>query len=243
MSKINFFTLLQEQKNNKCRNNLYYISQLEFAYNSSKIAGILLSDTDVRLMYDENIIVSDGKAYNLKDVFEVYNHFQAFDYILDNINMSLSQDFIKNLYKILKRNTQEEINFSNTFGDFRKQNLEYVNFDITSPKNIEKEMYELIYKYERNENRTLEDILEFHYKFECIHPFADANGRIGRLIMFKECLRNNIDPFIIIDASKLDYYRGLKAYKENTQYFINYAQKLQKIYEDVAVKFDNQYEF
>lgn len=242
MSKINFFTLLQEQKNNKCKNNLYYISQLEFAYNSSKIAGILLSDSDIRLMYDENIIISNGKAYNLNDVFEVYNHFQAFDYILDNINMSLSQDFIKNLYKILKRNTQEEINFSNTFGDFRRQNLEYVNFDITSPKNIEKEMYELIYKYERNDNRTLEDILEFHYKFECIHPFADANGRIGRLIMFKECLRNNIDPFIIIDASKLDYYRGLKAYKENNKYLVNYAQKLQKIYEDVASKFDNQYE-
>ena len=157
--------------------------------------------------------------------------------------MSLSQDFIKNLYKILKRNTQEEINFSNTFGDFRKQNLEYVNFDITSPKNIEKEMYEMIYKYERTENRTLEDILEFHYKFECIHPFADANGRIGRLIMFKECLRNNIDPFIIIDSSKLDYYRGLKAYKENNKYLVNYVQKLQKIYEDVASKFDNQYEF
>ena len=244
MGEINFFTLLQEQKSNKCRNNFYYISQLEFAYNSSKLAGISLSDTDVRTIYDENAIISESnKLYNLNDIFEVYNHFILFDYILDNINMPLSQDFIKKLYKILKKNTQEEINYPNTFGEFRKQKLEYVNYDISSPKNIEKDINNLIENYESNENRNLNDIIDLHYKFETIHPFADANGRIGRILMFKEALRNDVTPFIVLDDSKLDYYRGLKAYKEDKRIITAYICKLQHIYEDVAKKFTSNYDF
>lgn len=244
MGEINFFNLLQEQKSNKCKNNFYYISQLEFAYNSSRIAGISLSDTDVRMIYDENAIISESnKMYNLNDIFEIYNHFNLFDYIIDNINMPLSQDFIKKLYKILKKNTQEEINYPNTFGEFRKQKLEYVNYDISSPKNIEKDINNLIENYESNENRNLNDIIDLHYKFETIHPFADANGRIGRILMFKEALRNDVTPFIVLDDSKLDYYRGLKAYKEDKRIITAYICKLQHIYEDVAKKFTSNYDF
>lgn len=243
MEQIDYFTLLQEQKNNKCKNNLYYITQLEFAYNSNKIAGILLSDSDIKLMYDENTIMGNGKAYNLNSIFEVYNHFNLFDYILDNINIPLSEDFIKNIYKLLKKNTQEEINFPNTFGDYRKQNLEYINYDISSPKNIQSELCNLINNYENTESKSLNDIINFHYDFECIHPFSDANGRIGRLIIFKECLRNNITPFIVLDESKLDYYRGLKAYKEDNKILTSYCCKLQHIYENVASKFNNSYDF
>lgn len=242
MGQINFFTLFQEQKNNKCRNNLYYISQLEFAYNSSKMAGMALSDSDVRLMYDENILISDGKAFNLNDVFEVYNHFQIFDYVLDNVNTPLSEDFIREIYKRLKKNTKEELDFPNTFGEYRKQNLEHVNYDISSPKNIQSDMYKLISEYESQNEKMLEDIIEFHFNFESIHPYNDANGRIGRMIMFKECIRNNIVPFIVLDESKLDYYRGLKAYKEDKSIMKNYFCKLQQIYENVAKKFDNVYE-
>jgi len=243
MAQINFFNLLQEQKTNKYRNTLYYISQLEFAYNSSKIAGSSLTDTDIRLIYDENTIMCEGRAYNLNDVFEVYNHFNLFDYILDNVNTPISEEFIKNMYKILKKNTREDIQFANTYGEYRKQNLEHVNYEISSSRNIQKDLSELINKYEYSENKMLADIIDFHYKFECIHPFADGNGRIGRILMFKECLRNNITPFIILDDSKLDYYRGLKAFKEDKRIIENYFNKLQQIYENVAEKFNNSYDF
>jgi len=243
MEQINFFNILQEQKNNKCKNNFYYISQLEFAYNSSKLAGISLSDSDVRIIYDENSIIGDTKPFNLNDIFEVYNHFILFDYILDNINTPLSEEFIKTLYKILKKNTQDEVNFPNSFGNYRKQTSEHINYNISSPKNIEKDLSELIYNYNNLDTVNLSDIADFHYKFECIHPFNDANGRIGRIIIFKECLKNNITPFIVLDDSKLDYYRGLKAYTEDKRIIVAYFCKLQRIYEKVASKFNNSYDF
>lgn len=243
MEKINYFTMLEEQKNNKCKNNLYYISQLEFAYNSSRISGIWLTDSDIKMIYDENAILSDGKIYNLNDIFEIYNHFALFDYIIEHVNEPLSHTFIKDMYKILKKNTQEELQFSNTFGEFRKQKLEYVNFDISLPKNIQSDFLNLINNYENLDSRNLNDIMDFHYKFECIHPFADANGRIGRMIIFKECLRNNITPFIVLDEAKIDYYRGLKAYKDDPRILISFSCKLQHIYENVAMKFHNSYDF
>ena len=243
MEQINYFSILQEQKSSKCKNNLYYISQLEFAYNSSKISGIWLTDSDIKMMYDENSILPTGKMYNLNDIFEVYNHFTLFDYIIDHVNEPLSYTFIKNMYKILKKNTQEELQFPSTFGEFRKQKLEYVNFDISLPKNIQNDLSNLINSYEVLDTRNLNDIVDFHYNFERIHPFADANGRIGRMIIFKECLRNNITPFIVLDEAKIDYYRGLKAYKEDQRILVSYACKLQHIYEDVAKDFSSCCDF
>ena len=243
MGQINYYKLLNEQKDTKSKSNLYYISQLEFAYNSSKLAGISLSDSEITTMYNDNIIMPEHKLYNLEDIFEVYNHFNLFNYILVNANNILSEEFIKRIYKILKKNTQEEIKFPTTFGEYRKQNLPHLNYKISSPENIQSDLSNLIQNYEKIGTKCLDDIVDFHYKFECIHPFSDANARLGRILMFKECLRNNVTPFIILNEVKLDYYRGLKAYSEDKKLLIDYFKKLQQIYENAAIESSGLHEY
>ena len=165
------------------------------------------------------------------------NHFKLFDYMLDIIDKPLSKDIIIEMNRILKRNTSDEDNPRYNVGGFKiaPNKIGLINVINTSdPEDVEKDLDKLLKEYNNLKKVTLEDIIEFHYNFECIHPFADGNGRVGRMIMFKECLKNNIMPFIILDKDKSYYMRGLKEYKRDKMFLIDTIKNEQDIYEKVC---------
>ena len=165
------------------------------------------------------------------------NHFRLFDYCLDIIDIPLSKEIIINMNKILKRNTTDEENPRYNVGGFKivPNKIGLINVINTSaPDEVEKDLDLLLSEYNNLSNVTIEDIIEFHYRFECIHPFGDGNGRVGRMIMFKECLKNNIIPFIVLDSDKPYYMRGLKNYKEDKMFLIDTIKHEQDLYESIV---------
>lgn len=177
---------------------------------------------------------------SVDDINETVNHFKCFDYILENINI-LDDNLIKSLHKILKNNTSDSQKEWFKVGDYKLKANFIGNTKTTSPSNVLKEMKKLLNEYNSKIKITFDDIVDFHYKFEAIHPFQDGNGRVGRLIMFKECLRNDIIPFIIDEEHKLFYYRGLKNYKEDKAYLIETClsaqDKYTKLLNELEIKF------
>ena len=173
----------------------------------------------------------------MDDLIESKNHFKLFDYILDNVDEVLTKEMIINMNKILKRNTSNEEDPRYNVGGFKvvPNMIGLVNVvNTTEPKKVLEEIEKLLNEYNSKENITLEDIIDFHYKFEKIHPFGDGNGRVGRIIMFKECLKNNIMPFIILDVDKLYYIRGLKEYKDDKMFLVDTIKHDQDLYEQVC---------
>ena len=165
------------------------------------------------------------------------NHFRLFDYILDIIDEKLTKDNIIEMNKILKRNTTDEENPRYNVGGFKvvPNKIGLINvIDTSSPEDVEKDLDELLRWYEELSVVTIEDIIEFHVRFERIHPFGDGNGRVGRIIMFKECLKNNIMPFIVLDKDKPYYMRGLKEYKNDKIFLIDTIKNEQDIYEKIC---------
>lgn len=203
------------QKKLNLSGNLYHKTQLEFAYNTNHMEGSTITKDETASIYDTGtILTSSDKVIVLKDATEIKNHFTLFKYMLDTVDDELTEDMIKKYHFILKNGTltDEEKEWFNV-GEYKK----FKNFvgDITTslPKNVSKDMKNLLNWYNKIENKTIEDIIEFHVRFESIHPFQDGNGRVGRMIMFKECLYNNIMPFYIEDRNKDFYTRGLKKYQ------------------------------
>lgn len=212
--------LLNERKE-EIKGRLYHITQIKFSYNSNHIEGSSLSEEQTRHIYQTNSFISDKDSIvKVDDVIETLNHFKAFDYILDNIDI-LNENLIKELHRILKENTSDNKKEWFNVGEYKKLK-NYVGNKLTiSPKDVKKEIQQLLENYNTIQTKKIEDIIEFHYKFEKIHPFQDGNGRVGRLIMFKECLRNNITPFIIDEKHKLFYYRGLKEYENEKGWLLD----------------------
>ena len=231
---------LIKQKESKFKGNIYHYSQVNFSYNSNKIEGSKLTSEQTEAIFDtESFITKSYDLIKLDDLIESKNHFKLFDYMLDNVDMNLSNDMIIEMNKILKRNTSDEDNPRYNVGGFKiVPNIigvvEVIN--TTAPENVEEEINKLLDDYNSKENITLEDIVEFHYRFEIIHPFGDGNGRIGRIIMFKECLKNNIMPFIILDNDKGFYMKGLKEYKNDKMYLIDTIKHEQDLYENICKK-------
>ena len=229
---------LVSQKNSKFKGNIYHYSQVNFAYNSNKIEGSHLSEDETEEIFVTNsYIQKSDDVVKLDDLIEMKNHFRLFDYMLDIYEKKLDKNIIIEMNKILKRGTSDEDNPRYNVGGFKivPNKIGLINvINTSSPKDTPKDIDNLLSWYNSLKNITLEDIIDFHYKFEKIHPFGDGNGRVGRMIMFKECLKNDIMPFIILDSDKPIYLRGLKNYENDKMFLIDTIKHEQDLYE-VAV--------
>lgn len=233
ISKVNVLDVLKEQKEMKLKGNLYHQTQVSFAYNTNHIEGSTLTEEQTRYIFETNTILFEGDTIaKVDDILETSNHFKLVDYMLDVADKKLTEKMIKEFHKILKEGTSDSrVEWFNV-GEYKQRaNTIGSGIKTTSPNNVEKEMIRLMDWYNSLKQVTAKEIIEFHYRFECIHPFQDGNGRIGRIIMFKECLKNKIVPFIIQDVDKLFYYRGLKEYKSEKGYLTDTCLNAQDQYE------------
>ena len=229
---------LIKQKESKFKGNIYHFSQVNFCYNSNKIEGSGLTEDQTEAIFDtSSFIPKSDDVIKLDDLIEAKNHFKLFDYMLDNVDKPLSKEMLIEMNKILKRNTSDEDDPRYNARGFKvvPNIIGLVNVIKTSdPKTTESDIDELLINYLKLDKVILEDIISFHIKFERIHPFGDGNGRVGRMIMFKECLKNDIMPFIILDKDRPYYMRGLKEYDNDRQYLIDTCKCSQDVYKDVC---------
>ena len=243
MIKMDIAKIKQElikQKESKFKGNIYHYSQVNFSYNSNKIEGSKLTSEQTEAIFDTaSFIPKSDDLIQLDDLIESKNHFKLFDYALDNVDKALSKEMILEMNRILKRNTSDEENPRYNVGGFKivPNIIGLVNvIHTTEPENVEKEIDQLLLEYNTKRTITLEDIIDFHYRFEKIHPFGEGNGRVGRMIMFKECLKNNIMPFIVLDEDKPYYIRGLKEYERDKMFLIDTIRHEQDLYEEICKK-------
>ena len=201
--------ILQYEKAAKYSGGIYHKTQIEMTYNSNHIEGSRLTHDQTRYIFETNTIGVTGEAVNVDDVIETANHFRCIDFIIEHAKSALTEKMIKKLHLMLKTGTSDSRQEWFAVGEYKKMPNEVGGMAITMPEDVAAEMRALLTAYNTKKVKTLNDILDFHVRFERIHPFQDGNGRVGRLIMFKECLKYNIVPFIIEDNLKMFYYRGL----------------------------------
>lgn len=209
---------LQEEKASRCSGGIYHKTQIDLTYNSNHMEGSCLTNEQTRYIFETNTIGMEDEVINVDDIVETANHFRCIDMIIDNSKSALSEKFIKELHFVLKNGTSDSRKGWFVVGEYKKMPNEVGGMGTTLPENVAMEMKLLLTEYNKIEEKNFDDILDFHVKFEKIHPFQDGNGRVGRLIMFKECLKYNIVPFIIEDKLKMFYYRGLKEWNNEKGY-------------------------
>lgn len=219
--KITLLDILKEQKVSKYSGGIYHKTQINLTYNSNHIEGSRLSHDQTRYIFETNTIGLESEVLNVDDVLETANHFRCIDMIIDHAKDVLSEKFIKELHFVLKNGTSDSRKEWFVVGDYKKIPNEVGGMNTTLPEEVAQRMKELLKEYNDKKEKSFEDILDFHVKFERIHPFQDGNGRVGRLILFKECLKYNIVPFIIDDHLKKFYYRGLKEWDYEKGYLID----------------------
>ena len=210
--------ILQEEKSSGYSGRIYHKTQIELTYNSNHIEGSSLTHEQTGYIFETNTIGTETGNLNVDDVIETANHFRLVSLIIDNAKSMITEEFIKELYLILKNGTSDSRKDLFAVGDYKKLPNEVGGMNTTPPEAVSDMMKELLNDYNTKEKIGFEDILDFHVKFEKIHPFQDGNGRVGRLIMFKECLKYNIVPFIIEDDLKMFYYRGLAEWETEKGY-------------------------
>ncbi|WP_418466729.1 Fic family protein [Faecalibacillus faecis] len=213
--------ILQEEKASKYSGGIYHKTQIDLTYNSNHMEGSRLTHDQTRFIFETNTIGIENEVVNVDDIIETTNHFRCIDMIIDHVKIELNEKFIKELHFILKSGTSDSKKDWFAVGDYKKFPNEVGNMKTPLPEEVDNLMKDLLKEYNSKKEKTFEDILDFHVQFERIHPFQDGNGRIGRLIMFKECLKYNIVPFIIEDNLKMFYYRGLKEWNNERGYLVD----------------------
>ena len=235
--------VLRAEKAAKFHGGIYHRVQIDLTYNSNHIEGSRLTHDQTRFIFEMNTIgMSDG-AVKVDDVVETANHFKCIDMVIDSAAHVLSEAFIKQLHATLKSGTSNSRQDWFAVGDYKKLPNEVGGMDTAQPEEVASQMKKLLSEYNANKEKSFDDLLDFHYRFERIHPFQDGNGRVGRLVLFKECLRNNIVPFIIDEDTKLYYYRGLKEWERERGYLrdtcLAAQDKFKKYLDYFRIPYDN----
>ena len=228
---------LREEKYAGISGGIYHETQVRLTYNSNRIEGSKLSEDQTRLIFETNTIGAE-EGVSVDDIIETANHFRAIDYIIDLAEEPLTEDIIKTLHKILKTGTRDSYLSWFNVGEYKARANVVGGQETTPPSKVAGEMKKLIDAYSEISDVSLEDIIKFHHDFERIHPFQDGNGRVGRLIAFKEALRFNIVPFIIEDSKKVFYYRGLKEWNSERGFLIETYLDGQDTYKALLRYFD-----
>lgn len=222
--------ILRNEKANKYSGGIYHKTQIDLTYNSNHMEGSRLTHDQTRYIFETNTIGIEKEVLNVDDVIETANHFRCIDMIIDRAKLSLTEKIIKELHLILKNGTSDSRKDWFAVGNYKKLPNEVGGMETALPEEVANKMKKLLSEYNNKEEKNFEDILDFHVKFERIHPFQDGNGRVGRLIMFKECLKYNIVPFIIEDNLKMFYYRGLKEWDNEKGYLTDTCMTAQDRY-------------
>ena len=233
---------LQAERKMQLRGGIYHKLQVDMTYNSNHIEGSRLTHDQTRYIYETNTIGLDGESVNVDDVVETANHFRCIDLIIENAAKPLTEAFIKELHRTLKSGTSDSRQHWFAVGAYKKVANEGGGQATTLPSQVPAAMARLLKEYNSNPEPDLEDLLDFHVCFERIHPFQDGNGRVGRLILFKECLRFGIVPFIIDDRHKMFYYRGLKEWDKMPGYLRDTCLLMQDDFKAVLDYFGIEYE-
>ncbi len=233
---------LREQKEMKMKGGIYHKTQIDLTYNSNHMEGSKLTHEQTRLIFETRTIgVDAGTVVRIDDIIETANHFRCIDYIIDHAEEKLSERFVKHLHQQLKQNTADAEKEWFRVGEYKALPNEVGAQETSLPENVASDMKELLGEYNQKSSKTIEDIIDFHQRFESIHPFQDGNGRVGRLIMFKECLANNIVPFIIDENLRLFYYRGLREWPHVRGYLLDTCLTAQDNYKAVMDYFKIAY--
>lgn len=215
---VTLLNILQQQKAGQYSGGIYHKTQIDLTYNSNHMEGSRLTHDQTRYIFETNTIGAENEVLNVDDIIETVNHFRCIDQIIDHAKEVLTEKFIKELHLILKSGTSDSRKDWFAVGDYKTLPNEVGGMDTALPEKVAGQMKALLTKYNAREPKTFDEILDFHVRFERIHPFQDGNGRVGRLIMFKECLKYHLVPFIIEDNLKLFYYRGLKEWDKEKGY-------------------------
>lgn len=229
---------LKEQKEMKLKGGIYHRTQIDLTYNSNRIEGSKLTHDQTRYIFETNTIGAFKQSVNVDDIIETTNHFRCIDLIIDKAKSKLSEALIKELHFLLKSGTSDSRKDWFNIGEYKKLPNEVGGNETCAPNEVAAKLKHLLSHYQNIEKKTFEDIISFHYQFEIIHPFQDGNDSVGRLIMFKECLANNIVPFIVDEELKLFYYRGLQEWPNIREYLLDTCLAAQDNYKAILQYFE-----